>query len=284
MTLELFVDVCLDSLLDSVKLLPFLFLAFLFMEALEHHAGSKINKALASSGKAGPVIGALLGCVPQCGFSVFSANLYSGGVIGAGTLLAVFLSTSDEAIIIMLSNPDKKPEILKLIAVKVLIAVIFGYIITLLEKIKPAPKKQVEDLCKECGCDEEDGILKPAIHHTLKIFAFLTVIIFIINLCVELLGTERLSAILLSNSIFQPMVAALIGLVPSCASSIILTGLYLEGAISFASVIAGLCTGAGAGLIVLFRENRNLKENLFITFVLYVTAVISGVIIQLLGI
>lgn len=282
MTLELFGDICLDSLLDSIKLLPFLFFAFLLMEALEHHAGSKINKALASSGKAGPVIGALLGCVPQCGFSVFSANLYSGGVIGAGTLLAVFLSTSDEAIIIMLSNPDKKPEILKLIAAKVLIAVIFGYIITLLEKIKPAPKKQVEDLCKECGCEEEDGILKPALHHTLKIYSFLIVIIFLINLCVELLGTERLSAILLGNSVFQPMIAALIGLVPSCASSIILTELYLEGAVSFASVIAGLCTGAGAGLIVLFRENRNIKENLFITFVLYVTAVISGMVIQIL--
>ncbi|MCH5190352.1 MAG: arsenic efflux protein [Oscillospiraceae bacterium] len=254
------------------------------MEALEHHAGSKINKALASSGGAGPLIGALLGCVPQCGFSVFSANLYSGGVIGAGTLLAVFLSTSDEAIIIMLSNPDKKPEILKLIAVKVLIAVIFGYIITLFEKIKPAPKKHMEDLCKECGCEEEDGILKPAIHHTLKIFAFVTVIIFIVNLCVELLGTQRLSSILLSNSIFQPVIAAVLGLVPSCASSIILTQLYLEGAISFASVIAGLCTGAGAGLIVLFRENRNLRENLFITFTLYITAVISGVVIQLIGI
>lgn len=284
MTFKLFCDVCLESLLDSVKLLPFLFLAFLFMEALEHHAGSKINKALASSGGAGPLIGALLGCVPQCGFSVFSANLYSGGVIGVGTLLAVFLSTSDEAIIIMLSNPDKKSEILKLIAVKVLIAVIFGYIITLFEKIKPAPKKHVEDLCKECGCDEEDGILKPAFHHTLKIFSFLIVIIFIVNLCVELLGTQRLSSILLSNSIFQPMIAAALGLVPSCASSIILTQLYLEGAISFASVISGLCTGAGAGLIVLFRENRNLKENLFITSVLYVTAVLSGVIIQLIGI
>lgn len=282
MTLELFGDICLDTLLDSIKLLPFLFFAFLLMEALEHHAGSKINKALASSGKAGPVIGALLGCVPQCGFSVFSANLYSGGVIGAGTLLAVFLSTSDEAIIIMLSNPDKKPEILKLIAAKVLIAVIFGYIITLLEKIKPAPKKQVEDLCKECGCEEEDGILKPALHHTLKIYSFLIVIIFLINLCVELLGTERLSALLLGNSVFQPMIAALIGLVPSCASSIILTELYLEGAVSFASVIAGLCTGAGAGLIVLFRENRNIKENLFITFVLYVTAVVSGMVIQIL--
>lgn len=284
MSLELFGEICLDTLMDCVKLLPFLFLAFLLMEALEHHAGSKINKALASSGKAGPVIGSLLGCVPQCGFSVFSANLYSGGVIGAGTLIAVFLSTSDEAVIIMLSHPEKKYEIFKLIAVKVMIGIVFGYIISLLEKVKPAPKKQVEDLCKECGCDEEDGILKPAVHHTLKIYSFLIVIIFALNLVVELLGTERLSAILLGNSVFQPLAAALIGLVPNCASSIILTELYLEGAINFASVIAGLCTGAGAGLLVLFRENRNIKENLFITFVLYLTAAISGMIIQLLQI
>lgn len=284
MSLELFGEICLDTIMDCIKLLPFLFLAFLLMEALEHHAGSKINKALASSGKAGPVIGSLLGCVPQCGFSVFSANLYSGGVIGAGTLIAVFLSTSDEAIIIMLSHPEKKYEILKLIAVKVIIGIVFGYIITLLEKIKPAPKKQVEDLCKDCGCDEEDGILKPAVHHTLKIYSFLIVIIFALNLVVELLGTERLSAILLGNSVFQPLAAALIGLVPNCASSIILTELYLEGAISFASVIAGLCTGAGAGLLVLFRENRNIKENLFITFVLYLSAAASGMVIQLLQI
>lgn len=284
MTLKLFGEICLDTLMDCIKLLPFLFLAFLLMEALEHHAGSKINKALASSGKAGPVIGSLLGCVPQCGFSVFSANLYSGGVIGAGTLIAVFLSTSDEAVIIMLSHPEKKYEILKLIAVKVIIGIVFGYIISLLEKIKPAPKKHVEDLCKECGCDEEDGILMPAVHHTLKIYSFLIVIIFTLNLVVELLGTERLSAILLGDSVFQPLVAALIGLIPNCASSIILTELYLEGAISFASVIAGLCTGAGAGLLVLFRENRNIKENLFITFTLYLTAALSGMIIQLLQI
>lgn len=281
MTFELFGDICLDTLVDSVKLLPFLFFAFLFMEALEHHAGSNINKALASSGKAGPVIGALLGCVPQCGFSVFSANLYSGGVIGAGTLLAVFLSTSDEAIIIMLSNPGKKPEIIKLILVKIVIAVIFGYIIFLLEKIKPAPKKYVEDLCKECGCEEEEGILKPALHHTVKIFSFLIVIIFVLNTGVELLGMDRISSLLLNGSAFQPLLAALIGLIPNCASSILLTQLYLEGAISFASVISGLCTGAGAGLIVLFKENKNVKENLFITFVLYLTASAAGMIIQL---
>ncbi len=282
MTIELFRDVCLDALLDSLKLLPFLFFAFLLMESLEHHAGEKINNALRKSGKLGPIIGSLLGCIPQCGFSVFSANLYSGGVIGVGTLLAVFLSTSDEAIIIMLSSPDKKGEILKLIAVKVLVAILFGYIITLIEKIHPAPKKQVEDLCKECGCEEEEGIFKPALHHTVKIYFFLLVVIFALNLCVELIGMERLSSFLLSNSIFQPLVAALIGLVPNCAASIVITELYLEGAISFASVIAGLCTGAGAGLIVLFRENKNVKENLLITLTLYVVAATAGMILELL--
>lgn len=282
MTLQLFGDICLDALIDSIKLLPFLFFAFLLMETLEHHAGSKINKALASSGKFGPLIGAVLGCIPQCGFSVFSANLYSGGVIGVGTLLAVFLSTSDEAIIIMLSNPQKKGEILKLIIVKVIIAVLFGYVVSLIERKFPAPKKQVEDLCRNCKCEENDGALIPAIRHTVNIYLFLIVIMFALNLCIELLGIEKFSAILLGNSVFQPLVAALIGLVPNCAASILLMELYLEGAISFASVIAGLCTGAGAGLIVLFRENRNVKENLIITFILYVIASVSGLLLELL--
>lgn len=285
MSFSVFGEICLDAVLDSIKLLPFLFFAFLLMEALEHHAGEKINNALRKSGKLGPVIGSLLGCIPQCGFSVFSANLYSGGVIGVGTLLAVFLSTSDEAIIIMLGNPERKWEILKLVITKVIIAIIFGYIITLLEKIKPAPKKQVEDLCKECGCEEEEGIFRPALHHTVKIYGFLLVVIFALNLCVELIGMERLSSFLLSNSIFQPLVAALIGLVPNCAASIVLTELYLEGAISFASVIAGLCTGAGAGLIVLFKENKkNVKENLLITLTLYIVAATAGMILELLAI
>lgn len=282
MTLQIFGDICLDALIDSIKLLPFLFFAFFLMETLEHHAGSKINKALASSGKFGPLIGAVLGCIPQCGFSVFSANLYSGGVIGVGTLLAVFLSTSDEAIIIMLSNPQKKGEILKLIIVKVIIAVLFGYVVSLIERKFPAPKKQVEDLCRNCKCEENDGVLVPAIRHTVNIYLFLIVIMFALNLCIELLGIEKFSAILLGNSVFQPLVAALIGLVPNCAASILLTELYLEGAISFASVIAGLCTGAGAGLIVLFRENRNVKENLIITFMLYVIASVSGLLLELL--
>lgn len=287
MTLDLFLDIVIDTLLDCAKILPFLFIAFLLMEALEHHAGGKISAAVAKSGKAGPLVGSALGCVPQCGFSVFCANLYSGGVITLGTLIAVFLSTSDEAVLIMLAHPDRKWEILKLIAAKVIIAVAFGYIVDLAVRRHPlAREKHIEDLCKDCGCheDENGGILKPAVHHTVKILVFLLIIVFALNLAVETVGLEGISKIMLSDSIFQPFIAALIGLIPNCAASVMLTELYLEGAISFASVTAGLCTGAGAGLIVLFRENRNVKENVLIVGILYAVSVIAGVVISFLPI
>ena len=285
MNFELFLDIVLDTLLDCAKLVPFLFFAFLLLEALEHHASEKINNALASSGKAGPVIGSLLGCIPQCGFSVFSANLFSNGVITLGTLIAVFLSTSDEAVIIMLSHPDRKAEILKLLAVKVIIAIVFGYLIDLIFRNHQGPEKHIEDHCHDCGChDEHSGIFKPALKHTLKTLAFLLAIVFMLNFAVEWIGIDGLSNLMLNNSILQPFVAALIGLIPNCAASILITELYLKGAISFASVIAGLCTGAGAGLIVLFRENRHIKENLKIIGILYVCAVICGLVISFLGI
>jgi len=285
MTLDLFIDIVLDTLLDCAKLIPFLFFAFLLLEALEHHASEKINSALASSGKAGPLVGSLLGCIPQCGFSVFSANLFSNGVIGIGTLLAVYLSTSDEAVIIMLSHPDRKLDILKLLAVKVIIGIVFGYLINLIFKKHPGPEKHIEDHCKDCGChDEHGGILKPAIHHTVKTLIFLVIIVFVLNFTVELLGIERLEKLMLTNSVLQPFVAALIGLIPNCAASIFITELYLDGVISFASVVAGLCTGAGAGLIVMFRENRHMKENFKVVGLLYACAVISGLVVSFLPI
>lgn len=277
----------LDTALDCLKMLPFLFFAFLLLEAVEHHTSKKTDKILAKSGNFGPLVGALLGCVPQCGFSVFAANLYSGGLIGLGTLIAVFLSTSDEAVIIMFSHPESKAEILKLIAVKIVIAVFFGYIITLFEKKKPEPEKHVEDLCEDehCGChDEHGGILKPALRHTVKIFGFLVLTVFILNLAVEFLGIDRISKLLLSDSFFQPFLAAIIGIIPNCAASILLTELYLKSAISFASVISGLCMGAGAGLIVMFRENRNVKENLKIVAIMYACSVLSGIAVSFLPI
>ena len=274
------VDAVMDTTFDCLKMLPFLFVAFILIEALEHYSSDFTAKALAIVGKAGPVVGAVAGCVPQCGFSVMAANLYAGGIISVGTLLSVFIATSDEAVLIIMSNPERIREVGVLLAAKVIIAVTAGYIIDIFFRNQIATVKESGNLCKDCGCDEEDaGIWKPAWHHTIRIFIYLFIFTGILNLCIEIFGIEQLSKFLLGNTIFQPVIAAIIGLIPNCAASVILTQLYLNGAISFASVIAGLCTGAGVGLVVLFKMNRNRRENLKIVGVLFLVAVAAGMII-----
>ena len=274
------VDAVMDTTFDCLKMLPFLFVAFILIEALEHYSSDFTAKALAKVGKAGPVVGAVAGCVPQCGFSVMAANLYAGGIISVGTLLSVFIATSDEAVLIIMSNPERIREVGVLLAAKVIIAVTAGYIIDIFFRNQIATVKERGNLCKDCGCDEEDaGIWKPAWHHTIRIFIYLFIFTGILNLCIEIFGIEQLSKFLLGNTIFQPVIAAVIGLIPNCAASVILTQLYLNGAISFASVIAGLCTGAGVGLVVLFKMNRNRRENLKIVGVLFLVAVAAGMII-----
>lgn len=283
--IKIILDVLKDAALDSLKMLPFLFAAFLLLETVEHHAGQKINRALSASGKAGPVLGVALGCVPQCGFSVLAANLYSGGIITLGTLLAVFLSTSDEAIILLFSQPQKGKSILLLLLTKVIIGVTFGYLIDLILRRHPLQKKKnVAELCDEehCHCHEHKGILYPAFLHTVKIFFFILLFTILLNFALTFLGTERLAALLLRDTFFQPVLAALIGLIPNCAASVLLAELYLNGALSFASVVAGLCSGAGIGLVVLFRANKSIKENLAITGILFAIASLSGILLELL--
>ena len=278
--MKMLVDAIVDTTFDCLKMLPFLFVAFILIEALEHYSSDFTAKALAKVGRAGPVVGAVAGCVPQCGFSVMAANLYAGGIISVGTLLSVFIATSDEAILIIMSNPERIREVGILLAAKVIIAVTAGYIIDIFFQNQLATVKESGNLCKDCGCDEEDaGIWKPAWHHTIRIFIYLFIFTGILNLCIEIFGIEQLSKFLLGNTIFQPVIAAIIGLIPNCAASVILTQLYLNGAISFASVIAGLCTGAGVGLVVLFKMNRNKRENLKIVGVLFLVAVAAGMII-----
>ena len=278
--MKMLVDAVMDTTFDCLKMLPFLFVAFILIEALEHYSSDFTAKALAKVGKAGPVVGAVAGCVPQCGFSVLAANLYAGGIISVGTLLSVFIATSDEAVLIIMSNPERIREVGVLLAAKVIIAVTAGYIIDIFFRNQIATVKESGNLCKDCGCDEEDaGIWKPAWHHTIRIFIYLFIFTGILNLCIEIFGIEQLSKFLLGNTIFQPVIAAIIGLIPNCAASVILTQLYLNGAISFASVIAGLCTGAGVGLVVLFKMNRNRRENLKIVGVLFLVAVAAGMII-----
>ena len=251
--MEMLIDVFTDAALDCIKMLPFLFLAFLLIEALEHYSSDFTKKLMIKVDKAGPVVGAVVGCVPQCGFSVMAANLYSGGIITIGTLIAVFLATSDEAILIIMGNPEHAGKIGILLLAKVIIAIVAGYLVDIFFKKEIAVPHHEGELCHDCGChNHSSGIVKPALRHTGKIFLYLF--------------------------------AALIGLIPNCAASVILTQLYLSGAISFASVIAGLCTGAGIGLVVLFKVNPDKKENVKIIAVLYGIAVAAGLILEMFGV
>ena len=279
--MELLFHTVEHAFIDCLRMLPFLFAAFLLIEALEHYSGRLITKVMQKIGRAGPIVGATVGCVPQCGFSVMAANLYAGGVISVGTLLAVFLATSDEVVLIILGNPERAGEVGMLLGAKVLIAVIGGYAADLFLKERLSSEKSCGNLCDHCGCHEAHaGILMPAWRHTFRLFAYLFIFTWILNLVIEVFGIEGLSRALLGDSVFQPVIAALIGLIPNCGASVILTQLYLSGAISFASVVAGLCTGAGAGLIVLFKVNRNRIENIKIMIVLYFMAVVAGLLLQ----
>ena len=277
-------EVILDALIDSIKLLPFLFIVYLIMEFLEHKSNSKTEKIIKKSGKFGPVVGSILGAFPQCGFSVMASNLYAGGIISVGTLLSVFLATSDEAVLILLGNPDQGKTVLTLLAVKVVIAVVAGYIIDLFLQKQIATPKECGNLCDHCGChDHHAGLLKPALRHTIKIFLYLFVFTAILNFIIEVIGIQTLSEYLLADSIIQPVIAALIGLIPNCAASVVITQLYISGAISFASAISGLCTGAGIGLVVLFKVNRDKRENIKIVLTLYALSVIAGMVLQIFG-
>ena len=278
-------DILLDAVVDTLKVLPFLFLAFLLIEFLEHKAQDKIKHLFTRAGSAGPAIGTILGCIPQCGFSVMSANLYASGIITLGTLVAVFLSTSDEAIILLATVHNSSFEIFKLVVTKIIIALIFGYVLYFIEKKvhKEHHHHHSHDLCEHdhCGCDENSGVLRPALIHTVKVFGFLLLFTLLIDLTVSFIGMDKLSHLLLSDSVFQPFLSAIIGFIPNCASSVLLTQLYVENTLSFGSLIAGLCTNAGAGMLILFRDKSKLKENFKIVGIMYICSVIPGIILHL---
>lgn len=283
--MEFFKDIAVDTLWDCLRMLPFLFAAFFLIEVMEHYSGNLAEKTLGGVRRSGPIVGAAAGAVPQCGFSVMAANLYAGGIISPGTLLSVFLATSDEAILIILSDPGQLGKVGLLLGTKIFIAVTAGYVTDLFLRDWIEMRKEKGNLCAHCGCHGgRAGILMPAWRHTRRIFLYLLLFTGIMNLCIESVGIERLSGILLGNTVFQPFIAAVIGFIPNCASSVVLTQLYLNGAISFASVTAGLCTGTGIGVLVLFKVNNHKKENAKITGLLFIFAVVFGTVLESIGI
>lgn len=280
-------EVIEEALIDSVKLLPFLFITYLIMEYIEHKTSQKSKDAIKKSGKFGPLIGSILGVFPQCGFSVSATNLYAARVITLGTLISVYLSTSDEMLPIFISEAVPVSTIFKILLVKLVIGMIAGFLIDLVLRIINKNKQEEEkivDLCEKDHCHCEHGIVKSALKHTLNIFIFIIIITLIINIAIYFIGEEKIAELIEMNPIFGPLIAGLIGLIPNCASSVILTQLYLENIIPVATMISGLLVGAGVGLAVLFKTNKGIKENIKIVMLLYLIGVISGVLIGALGI
>ncbi len=273
-------------ILDTLKLMPFIFIVYLVIEYFEHKSNTAISHTLMKAGRLGSIYGALLGSIPQCGFSVIASDLFSKGALSMGTLIAIFVATSDEAVPIILSHPDKAYIAFGVIGIKIVIAVIFGILTDVIYKGKTHLNVCTEHHhhehfhgnCESC----EGGILISTIKHTVRIFLFVLIANIIFTAAVEWVGEEALSGYLLKNSVFQPFAASLIGLIPNCAASVILTESYITGVLSFGSLIAGLCSGAGVGVLLLFKRNRNIRENLCILGILYAIGAISGIVIQIL--
>lgn len=265
------------ALKDTVIILPILFVTYLIIEFIEHKASEKVTKIMTASGKAGPLLGSAVGIIPQCGFSGAAASLFAVGTVSAGTLVAVFLATSDEMLPLLISASVPAREILIILAIKLISGAVFGFVVDLIYKRKKFAT--IECMCKDESCHcEHHGIFVSAIKHTLKIVLLVFAVTAVINVGIELLGEERLTQLIVTKPVLGELIAGLVGLVPNCSASVLLTDLYVEHALSIGQLVSGLSVNAGIGLIVLFRTNKNLKENLALTCTLYVCGVVSGII------
>ena len=276
---EIMFEVIKDTVIDTLKLIPFLWLTFYLIEVLEHKYQKKSQKIIKKSGKYGPILGGILGCFPQCGFSVMATNLYITKIISLGTLISIYLSTSDEMLPILLSEKSDIKTILSIIGVKVLIGIIAGIIIDLI--FKKRKEHSIQEICEHEHCHCEKSILASSIHHTLNTIIFIFITSFFINILMNYGLEQYLKNIFHTSSILTPFLSSLIGLIPNCGASIILTELYLNHILSFSSLISGLLTGSGVALLVLFKNNKNTKENLFILFLIYTIGVFSGLILTI---
>lgn len=283
--MDMLLDVLWDTLKDSLKLFPFLLLTMFLMELIEHRAGSHLLSAVRKAGRFGPALGALLGCIPQCGFSASCTQLFNRGLVSAGTLIAVFLSTSDEALPILFAHPGRFGSALQLLAVKLCVSLIAGFLVDLLWK-KEKQYHLYAETAEEHHCDVQSGaaikaILWEALKRTLSILLFLFAFSFVFGMLFELIGKEEITAFFLPGPL-QPLLTGLFGFIPNCAASVLLTELYLDGIISFGSAVSGLCTAAGVGMLLLFRGKHKKRTYFIILGSTYIAATLSGLILQLL--
>lgn len=277
-----------DALIDSGKLVPFLFLTYLVMEWLEHKTGSRTQAAIRRAGKAGPLIGSALGIFPQCGFAAAASNLYAGGLITAGTLVAVFLSTSDEMLPIFISEAVPAGTILKILGIKLLLGAISGFVLDILyHKLirKEIRYKNIHTLCESEHCHCEEGVFFSALRHTGQIILFLFLITLVLNGMIAGIGADRLQDFVLNVPVAGELLAGLVGLIPNCAASVIITKMYLEGVLGAGAMLTGLLAGAGVGILVLCRMNkRHIKQNVGIIVFVYLSSVLWGVLFDMLHI
>lgn len=293
--IERLYDCAMDAVADGVKILPFLFLTYLVMEYVEHRMGEHSKDIIRRSGRFGPLLGALCGAFPQCGFSAAASNLYAGRIITMGTLLAIYLSTSDEMLPILISSQVPVFAMVKIVGMKVVIGMACGFLVDFIwakhQKIRAYAQRphadeefHIEQICENEKCNCGSGIIRSAYRHTIHIFFFILLLTFSFNVCIAMIGEENIAGLVFGRPVAGVLLAGVIGLIPNCAASVIITSLYLNGMISFGAMMSGLLVGAGVGLIVLCRVNENVKDNLRIMGLLYLCGAAAGILLEFLNI
>lgn len=279
-----FSSIILEGLIDTLKLVPFLFLTYLLMEFIEHKASAGTQKFMNRAGSLGPLVGGALGAVPQCGFSAAASNLYAGRVITLGTLVAVFLSTSDEMLPILISGDMPTRGIVFILVYKALVGVAVGFGVDGVMRIMKREQADIniDEICDNDNCHCERGIFYSALHHTLTITLFVFIVTLAINALVFFVGEENLGAVMYDKPFVSHLIAAVFGLIPNCAASVVLATLCSEGLITAGTMLAGLFSGAGVGVLVLFRMNKRVRENLAVVGILVAVGVVFGLFADLI--
>lgn len=294
--MDLFLHVLEHSVFDTLELVPFLLLTYLAMEAIEHSASAHVQAAVERSGKAGPVVGALLGALPQCGFSAMAATLYAGRVVTVGTLVAVILSTSDEMVPVFLAHQEPMGHMLAIMGAKVAVGLVVGLAVDAVLRARRRAGDghlHIHELCERehCHCDEDGAhghehghghgrwaIVRSALVHTVQVTFFIFVVTFVFGLVIEYVGQDALGTLLANHPVRATFVSALVGLIPNCGASVAITELYLDGVLAVGPMIAGLLASGGVGLLVLWRTNADVRQNALVTVFIYAVSVLVGLV------